>query len=243
MAQGWRTDSYRAFSDGSTSNIHILAIDYRGYGFSTGSPTEQGVIIDGVAAVNWAMQIAKIPSSRIVILGHSLGTAVSSAVAEHFARLGTDFAGVVLVAPFASVDTLLTGYSFGGYLPLLWPLQHSPALHKLFSSVIADTWPSIDRLANFVRLSTRVRLHLIHSKDDYEIPWSHSEVLFAATANATTKDGMDLALIKKMKARSTVDMGNGAFVSTWKAGGDKIITEEIVNCGRKLYLYFNPDFC
>lgn len=46
---GWRTDTYRALSDGSTSNLHILTIDYRGFGFSTGSPTENGLITDGVA--------------------------------------------------------------------------------------------------------------------------------------------------------------------------------------------------
>ncbi len=243
VAQGWRTDSYRTFSDGSTSDIHILAIDYRGYGSSTGSPTELGVIVDGLAAVNWAIEVAKVPSSRIVILGHSLGTAVASAVAEHFAKLGTDLAGVVLVAPFASLDSLLTGYSFGGYIPLLSPFQRSPSLHRLLSSAIVDTWPSIDRLVNFVRLSSRVRLHLIHSKDDYEIPWSHSEALFAATANATTEGGMDLALIEKMKARTTVDMGDGAFTSTWNAGGDKIITEEIVNFGRKLSSVLILGFC
>ncbi|RDW75831.1 alpha hydrolase-13 [Coleophoma crateriformis] len=231
VAQGWRTDSYRSLSDGATSNIHILAIDYRGYGLSTGHPTEEGIIIDGVAAVNWAMNVAKIPPERIVILGQSLGTAVTAAVAEHFAMKGTEFAGVVLVAGFMDLPSMLTSYSIAGCVPALSPLGATPRLWKLFASYIVDTWPSATRLANFVRRSNRVRLFIIHSKDDYEIPWHQSEGLFAVTANATTEEGMETNLLQKMKARNTIDMGDGAFISTWKASGDKIIREQIVAYG------------
>lgn len=220
-------------SDGSTSNIHILAIDYRGFGLSTGSPTEAGVITDGIAAVDWALNVAKVPSDRIVILGQSLGTGVTSAVVEHYAIKGVNFAGVVLVAGFMSMPELLPDYSIGGYLPVLSPLKSTPALLRFFNSHIVDKWPSTTRLANFVRLSKRVRLFIIHAKDDYEIPWAQSEGLFAAAANATTDGGMDIELLRKMKARTTIDMGDGAFISTWKAGEHKIIREEIVAYGRK----------
>ncbi|KAH8669625.1 Alpha/Beta hydrolase protein [Tricladium varicosporioides] len=231
VAQGWRTDSYRSLSDGSTSNIHILTIDYRGYGLSTGFPTESGLIIDGIAAVDWAINVAKIPTSRIVILGQSLGTAVTAGVVEHYAREGVNFAGVVLVAGFTSLSNLLPNYSIGGVLPLLAPLKAHPALWHLFQSHLADKWQSATRIANFVRLSKRVRLFIIHSNDDHEIPWSNAEGLFIAAANATTNGGMDVSLIERMKARATVHMGNGAFISTWKTGGNKIIREQIVAYG------------
>jgi len=231
VAQGWRTDSYRSITDGSTSNIHILAIDYRGYGLSTGFPTEEGIITDGIAAVDWAMRVAKVPSNRIVILGQSLGTAVTSAVAEHYALKGVEFAGVVIVAAFTDLPTLLISYSIGGYVPILSPLRRYPALQKLFTSRVIDKWPSAARLANFVRVSKRVRLFIIHARDDYEIPCGHSDALFVATANATTEEGMDVELIEKMKARNTVEMGDSAFISTWKAGGNKIIREEMVAYG------------
>ncbi|TVY16767.1 Glycylpeptide N-tetradecanoyltransferase [Lachnellula arida] len=231
VAQGWRTDSYRSLSDGSTSNIHILAIDYRGFGLSTGSPTEEGLITDGVAAVDWALQVAKVPSDRIVILGQSLGTAVTSAVAEHYAMKGVNFAGVVLVAGFTSLAELLPGYSIAGYLPVLSPLKSTPAILELFSSKLVDKWPSASRISNFVRLSKRVRLFILHARDDYEIPWTQSQGLFAAAANATTDGGMDLELLQKMKARTTVDTGDGTFISTWKAGENKIIRQEVVAYG------------
>ncbi|PBP16793.1 Glycylpeptide N-tetradecanoyltransferase [Diplocarpon rosae] len=229
VAQGWRTDSYRSLSDGSSSNIHILAIDYRGFGLSSGSPTERGVITDGVAAVNWAMHVAQVPPERIVIVGQSLGTAVTSAVVEHFAEQGADFAGVVLVAGFMSISSLLTQYSILGFVPILAPFGRHPALQRLLASFVVDEWPSERRIANFARLSRRMRLFIVHSKDDPEIPWTQSEGLFAAAANATADGGIDIEFFRKMKARTTVDMGDGSFVSTWKASGDKTIREEILS--------------
>jgi predicted peptidase len=179
------------------------------------------------------MKVANVPADRIVILGQSLGTAVTTGVVEHFVRRGTDFAGVVLVAGFTDLPNLLISYSIAGWVPLLSPLRLYPALQKLFASYVVDKWYSADRLANIVRLSKKLRLFIIHSKDDYEIPWKHSEGLFAAAANATTEGGMGIDLLLKMKARTTVYMGHGAFISTWKAGGKKIIREEIVAYGRK----------
>jgi abhydrolase domain-containing protein 12 len=214
--------------------LHILAIDYRGYGLSTGFPTEEGLITDGIAAVDWALKVANIPSDRIVILGQSLGTAVVTAVAEHYALQGTDFAGIVLVAGFTDMSTLLTSYSIAGWIPVLSPLRPFPPLQRLFSSYVYDQWPSSTRLANFVHVSKRVRLFIVHGKDDYEIPWHHSDGLFIAAADATTENGMDLSLLKAMKARNTVNMGDGTFVSTWKAGNDKTIREEIVGHGGKI---------
>lgn len=231
VAQAWRTDSYRALSDGDTSSIHILAIDYRGFGLSSGFPTEDGLITDGVATVNWAMQIAKVPASRIVILGQSLGTGVTAGVVEKLAKRGIDLAGVVLVAGFSTIPDLLTKYSIAGYLPILSPIGPYPRLEKILQDRVVDKWLSTERLANFVRLSKRVRLFIIHSKNDPEIPWTESEALFAAAANSTTDGGMEVGLFNKMKARSTIDTGGGTFISTWKAGGDKIIREEIVAYG------------
>jgi abhydrolase domain-containing protein 12 len=202
--------------------------------------------MDGVAAVDWALQVAKVPADRIVILGQSLGTAVTAGVVERFAKRGIDFAGVVLVAGFTSMPNLLTEYSIAGYIPLLSPLKSHPGLQKYLTGYVVDTWESAARLANVVRLSKKIRLFIIHAKDDHEIPWTQSEGLFAAAANATTDGGLDIALFEKMKVRSTIDMGDGAFISTWKASENKIIREEILAYGRKLWTTFKreyADFC
>ncbi|KAL8815429.1 MAG: hypothetical protein Q9223_005426 [Gallowayella weberi] len=156
VAQGWRTDAYRSLSSGAPDKIHVLAMDYRGFGLSTGSPDEQGLITDGVATVQWAMDVARIPSERIVLVGQSLGTAVAVAVAEHFVRVSQiEFAGIVLVAPFSDLSTLLLTYSIKGLLPILSPLRPYPKLQRFFSDYLRDKWETSARIANLVRKSRK----------------------------------------------------------------------------------------
>ena len=79
----------------------LLAIDYRGYGGSSGSPTETGLLIDGETA--YAKLVAEaIASARIVLIGESLGSAVAVAVAakhpEHALVLDSAFSSASDVA-------------------------------------------------------------------------------------------------------------------------------------------------
>lgn len=101
----------------------------------------------------------------------------------------------------------------------------------MFPRWIHHKWKSAERLANFVKISDRVRLFIIHARDDYEIPYTHSDTIFAAVANATTP-GMDVETFGKMKKRQTVDLGDGASISTWKTE-KKLIQEIIVSYGGK----------
>jgi len=58
----------------------LLAVEYRGYPGSTGSPTEAGLIADGETAYAEAVALG-FPGRRIVVIGASLGSAVAVAVA------------------------------------------------------------------------------------------------------------------------------------------------------------------
>ncbi|KAA6410151.1 MAG: alpha beta-Hydrolase [Lasallia pustulata] len=235
VGQGWRTDTYRALATGDANKIHVLTVDYRGFGYSTGSPTEQGLITDGVTLVKWALEVAHIPPERIILLGQSLGTAVTTAVAEHFAlESRTEFAGVVLVAGFSDIPTLMLTYSVGGYVPILSALRPYPPLQRFFARRVKDTWQTAVRLSSFIRHSKNVNLVIIHATNDYDIPWKHSDALFYAAANATSKEGMTMKQIDGVK--DTVDLGEGGRVNSWNAGGHghdrgKRIRQEIVMHG------------
>ena len=61
VGQTRRTEAYRMISSGASEMIHVLAFDYRGFGNSTGSPTEEGLIVDAVSVILWAMDVAHIP--------------------------------------------------------------------------------------------------------------------------------------------------------------------------------------
>ena len=212
-----------------------MTVDYRGFGYSTGNPTERGLIADGIALLNWALQIAHVSPNRIVILGHSLGTAVATAVAEHFvSESQVEFSGLVLVAAFPDIPTLILSYSIGGIFPILSPLRPYPLLQSFLAKYVKETWKTNERLANLIKKSNNVDLTLIHSRNDNHIPWQHSENLFYTAANATSGSGMTLRQMGSMKIYS--DLGDAGSISTWAAAGktkdsSKIIRLQIVRHG------------
>lgn len=197
-----------------------MTVDYRGFGYSSGSPTEQGLITDGVALVNWALEVARIPPERIVIFGQSLGTAVSVAVAELFVlEKQIEFAGIILVAGFSDIPTLMLSYYLGGIVPILAPLRPYPWIQKLFADRIQETWFTTRRLAKLIRHSKHLQLDLIHSMDDFNIPWKHCDILFHAAANATVQEGMTTKQIDSSKTQQ--DLGEAGRVSTWTAASPR----------------------
>ena len=218
-----------------TSSYHVVAIDYRGFGKSTGTPSEAGIIQDASALVEWAMNVAGIPPSRIVLLGQSLGTAVVTGVAEKYVLKGVEFAGITLVAGFGDLASLLSGYRIGGIFPVLAPLEVWPGFTRVFHRFIVDKWHSANRLANIVRhTKTRLRLNLVHAKDDRDIPWTEDNKLFRGAANETVGI-LDDAEFEAWKERHTVRKGKDAFVTTWISEPNVVIRQELFPHGGKLH--------
>jgi fermentation-respiration switch protein FrsA (DUF1100 family) len=99
----WRADRFRALTaDGSG----LLALSYRGYGGSTGSPTEGGLMNDAAAA--YAFAVARYPARRVVPWGESLGSGVAVALAA-----ANPVGGLILESPFTSAaDVAAVRYWF-----------------------------------------------------------------------------------------------------------------------------------
>lgn len=81
------------------AGLHVLVYDYRGYGLSEGSPTEEGLYRDGRAARAWLLARTGLPPDRLVQFGESLGAAVSLELALD----GPPPHAVVLQTPFTSL--------------------------------------------------------------------------------------------------------------------------------------------
>ncbi|KAI1749633.1 Glycylpeptide N-tetradecanoyltransferase [Xylaria castorea] len=225
-----RTEHFHTLTD--TSNFHILSIDYRGYGRSTGSPYELGVIQDGINTIDWAMNVAGVSPDRIVIMGQSLGTAVTAGVIEHFTTRGIEFAGIVLIAGFSNVPSLLSCYRGAGFIPILSPLRPIPPLLRFFQGFIVDKWNSAGRLADIVRLTrTRLRLTFIHAKNDWEIPCHQSDILFKSAANATVSQDLDDEAFLSWKKQRSTRFDDGTFISIVTAEPDIIIRQELIPYG------------
>jgi fermentation-respiration switch protein FrsA (DUF1100 family) len=92
----YRAERFRELVSDGTG---LVALSYRGYGGSSGSPSEAGFIADAMAA--YAFAAAHYPPERIALWGESLGCAVAIAVAAE-----KPVARVVLEAPFTSAAAI-----------------------------------------------------------------------------------------------------------------------------------------
>jgi abhydrolase domain-containing protein 12 len=230
IAQAIRPGNYHMLTD--NSNYHVLAVDYRGFGRSTGKPTESTLIIDGVAAVKWATEVAGVAPGRIVLMGQSLGTAVASAVANHFAIQGVEFAGIILVAGFSNLPALLAKYAGAGFIPVLSPLRPFPPVLRFFQGFIADKWKSAERLANVVASTrNRLRLTILHAKNDLEIPCSESDILFQFATSSLFGQGPGGQEFDSWKEQRTKRRNDGTFIAVATGEPDIVVREELVPHG------------
>lgn len=78
-----------------SAGIGLVALEYRGYGGNSGTPSEHGLIADGDAA--YAFAAARYPVRQIVLWGQSLGSGVAVAVAAK-----KPVGRLILEAPFTS---------------------------------------------------------------------------------------------------------------------------------------------
>lgn len=83
--------------DFTSRGYDFLAIDYRGYGKSTGKQSEEGLYQDALAAYHWAME--HYPEQEIIIYGRSLG----SGVASYLATQVTTAKMLILETPYHSI--------------------------------------------------------------------------------------------------------------------------------------------
>uniref|UniRef100_A0A0R3RSQ8 Lysophosphatidylserine lipase ABHD12 n=1 Tax=Elaeophora elaphi TaxID=1147741 RepID=A0A0R3RSQ8_9BILA len=80
-------------------DLHILCLDYRGFGDSAGYPSETGVVADSIFLFNYIKKLAG--ENYIFIWGHSMGTKELSV--KH-----TPPTGLILEAPFNNAIDLIT---------------------------------------------------------------------------------------------------------------------------------------
>lgn len=144
---GVQTNRWRRIRE---AGLGVLALSYRGYPGSSGSPTEEGLALDARAAYDWLR--ARHAAADIVLHGHSLGTGVAVRLASE-----VEAGGVVLEAPFtAAVDVAAER------LPWL-PVQ----------LLMLDQFRSRDRIRD-----VKAPVLIVHGDQDSVIPIAHGERLF-----------------------------------------------------------------
>jgi fermentation-respiration switch protein FrsA (DUF1100 family) len=160
-----------------------LIVDYRGYGNSTGSPSEEGTYRDAEAAWDYVRHARLARPQDVVIAGESLGCAVGTWLAAKVSlipdpspegrredrapeapaggreKVGMGPRAVLLFSPFTSVNDL--GAQVYWFLPV-----------RLLSRI------GYDNLENLKRI--RGPVFIAHSRDDEIVPFSHGRKLYEA---------------------------------------------------------------
>ncbi|CAG8588415.1 13640_t:CDS:2 [Acaulospora morrowiae] len=111
-------------SKGSVSNLQIIAISYRGYWLSTGSPSEVGIQKDSMSIYEFVREVY--PKNPIYIYGHSLGGAVALHLASD-PRVQKDLKGIIIENTFTSIEDMVTTIYPQKWLPYRY-LVHIPLL-------------------------------------------------------------------------------------------------------------------
>ena len=152
-----RIDYARMFAE---LGYGTLLFDYRGYGKSTGKPTEEGTYRDAAAAWRWLTETRGIAPRDVVVFGESLG----GAVAAWLAARRTPRA-LVIASSFSSVPDL--GAQVYWFIPVRW-----------LSRFQYDTAANLSKVAAPVLIA--------HSPTDDIIPYAHGRKLFEAAREPTT---------------------------------------------------------
>jgi len=146
-----RPYKFRYFLD---AGFGLLAVSYRGYGKSEGSPSENGIYLDAEATLHYARDVLKLQNRHIILYGESLGTGVAIEMATRMTP-----AMLVLEAPYTSIaDRSSELYP---YLPVNLLLKHR--------------FDSIRKIGQ-----VKTPLLIFHGERDSIVPVTHGRRILAA---------------------------------------------------------------
>lgn len=137
----------------------VLLPEYRGYGRSTGSPSQTAITADAIELVRRVQQRPDIDAARTLFVGRSIGGGVALSVAPTIRP-----AGVITISTFASITSMARRYGAPSFL-VRSPFRNDLALTQTTAPVL-----------------------LLHGRDDTFIPVTHARALAAVArpAGATT---------------------------------------------------------
>lgn len=150
----------------------IVALDYRGYGLSEGTPDVPEVYTDIAAAAHWVNERFRNETSSlnhpVYLLGQSLGASLAIKYAELDNNFNDHFDALVAEAAFARFGSIAKHVASNHWLT--WGAQY-PALW-----LIGRSYDPIDAIGNL----EKTPLLLIHSEHDQIIPYRFGESLYKA---------------------------------------------------------------
>lgn len=88
-------------------NVNVVCVAYRGFSRSEGAPSQEGILLDAEAMLDFAKSESRINNDRVFVLGRSLGGAVAIHAVEKLARQGDEWIkGVILENTFTNISEM-----------------------------------------------------------------------------------------------------------------------------------------
>ncbi|VEU20883.1 DEKNAAC101781 [Brettanomyces naardenensis] len=139
-------------------NYNVFIYSYRGYGRSTGSPSEFGLKVDADTAMEFVGKHSQLSESSLVCYGRSIGGAVAIYIAYKFPD---QVSGLILDNTFLSIPKVIP-YIF----PVLGP----------FSFLCHEKWPSEEYMK---QVPASIPVLFLSAKKDEIVPPAHMKKLRA----------------------------------------------------------------
>nr|XP_012613451.2 protein ABHD12B isoform X1 [Microcebus murinus] len=170
-AASHRVKLAKVLSDGG---FHVLCVDYRGFGDSTGKPTEEGLTVDAICIYEWTK--ARSGTTPVCLWGHSLGTGVATNAARVLEERGCPVDAIVLEAPFTNMWTASINY------PLLKIYQKLPGFLRMLMDALRKDKIVFPSDENVKFLSSP--LLILHGEDDNTVPLEYGKKVYEIAHNA-----------------------------------------------------------
>jgi fermentation-respiration switch protein FrsA (DUF1100 family) len=134
--------------------LQVFIFDYRGYGRSSGRPTEAGIYQDGLAAYDYLVKERKTAPDRIILFGRSLGAAVAVEIA-----MRRDVRSLIIESAFTSTKDM----------------AKQMFLFQLLSPVVPPNYHNLKKIKKIT-----VPKLIIHGEQDAIVPFSMGRRLYQA---------------------------------------------------------------
>lgn len=163
---GWhRMQLYKVLA---LSGFHVICFDYRGFGDSTGSPSENKVVFDSLAMYRWIRH--ENSQASVIIWGHSLGSAIATKLVAELHERNDPPAGLILEAPFNNLHDAAFSHPLASamkFLPwfswaFLEPLQSEQLLFETDINVH----------------NVHIPILILHAEDDGIVPYKLGKRLY-----------------------------------------------------------------
>ncbi len=151
--------------------MNILIVGYRGYGYSEGTPTEEGLMIDSEAILDFILnkrdsEVSKyVNVNNVYVFGRSLGGAVALYIVD---KLKPEIKGLIIENTFLSMDDMVDNIF--------------PYLRIFKKWMLRNYWPSKERIANI-----NLPILFLMSELDELVPFQHMQILYDLSKNSVYK--------------------------------------------------------